>query len=330
MKEIKSPVFVCGHRKGGTTMFHNLFDGHPELLVYPSDLNLLYAYFPVYLSPEYSNEDRKLRLDKILFTDLREQLKSNNAENNLDIHKFRDNFFLSLGNDLTNMKDIITSFISAFSDAVNATGKIPVIKETSIEIYADEIMGWFPDAKFIQLLRDPRDNYSALKSGVSKYYSKLGENEKETLASLIYRAKIGMEIGFYNVQKYGPKQYKILKFEDVISNPEREMKNVAAFMGIAFDEILLTPTRLKNQTTGNNFDGNIFSELSNKNVGRWKDRISPDEAKIIEFHFEEIMNKLGYPLCFEKGECVKAAAEFYKWQNYRYFYSDRFKKNINE
>ena len=325
MKAVKDPVFICGHRKGGTTMFHNLFDGHPELVVYPSDLNLLYAYFPKYLMEEYSSEERKVRLDRILFTDLARELKLNNQENNLDIDKFRSWFFLALGNDFTSMRAIITSLIATFSDLVNEQNRIPVIKETSIEIYATEIFDWFPQAKFIQLLRDPRDNYGALKSGVNKYYSKLGENEKETLASLINRAKLGMEIGFYNLKKYGPNRYKILKFEDVISNPEHEMRGVAEFINITFDRILLSPTRLNGQTKGNNFDGNIFSSIDNTNVGRWKDRISDTEAQIIEFHFEEIMNKVGYKLSFERGECIKAAAEFYKWQNYRYFYSDRFK-----
>ena len=325
MSEIINPVFICGHRKGGTTVFHNLFDGHPELLVYPSDLNLLYAYFPQYLQPGFSDEQRRERLDKVLFEDLKEQLKINNTGSLIDMDKFRSGFFERVGEDLVDMKKIISSLIMSFASTVNASGKVPVIKETSIEIYATEIFSWFPDAKFIQLLRDPRDNYGALKSGVSKYYSKIGENEKETLASLIHRAKLGMEIGFYNLQKFGPEKYKMLKFEDVISNPEREMKSVADFMNIKFDPVLLSPTRLNERTRGNNFDGNNFSELSATNVGRWKERISETEAQIIEFHFQELMNKLDYKLNFKMEECAQAAAEFYKWQNYRYFYSDRFK-----
>jgi len=323
---IKSPIFICGHRKSGTTMFHNLFDGHPELLVYPSDLNLLYAYFPTYLLPQYSNEERKQRLNKILFDDLNNDLKSNMLYDKLDVDKFRARFFLKLSDDFTDMKHIINTFIFAFSDVSDGAGKIPVIKETSIEIYASEIFTWFPDAKFIHLLRDPRDNYAALKSGVAQYYSKLGENEKETLASLINRAKIGMETGVYNLNKFGPKKYKMLKFEALIQNPEQEMKSVAEFMNINFESSLLAPTKLNSQTSGNNFEGNKFFQISAKNVGRWQERITDFEAQIIEFHFETLMNKFGYPLKFQKDERVKAAAEFYKWQNYRYFYNDRFKK----
>ena len=69
---MKDPIFICGHRKSGTTMFHNLFDGHEELLVYPSDLNLLYAYFPIYISEKYSDEERLERLDTVLFKEFQQ------------------------------------------------------------------------------------------------------------------------------------------------------------------------------------------------------------------------------------------------------------------
>src|SRR6187549_1076292 len=31
------PVFICGHHRSGTTLLHDLLDGHPELFVLPSE-----------------------------------------------------------------------------------------------------------------------------------------------------------------------------------------------------------------------------------------------------------------------------------------------------
>ena len=39
-------LFITGHRKSGTTMLASLFDGHKDLSVYPTDLSLMYAYYP--------------------------------------------------------------------------------------------------------------------------------------------------------------------------------------------------------------------------------------------------------------------------------------------
>ena len=51
-----------------------------------------------------------------------------------------------------------------------------VEKTTSSEFYATEIIKWFPNAKFIHLIRDPRDNFASLKSGWEERY-KNQENE---------------------------------------------------------------------------------------------------------------------------------------------------------
>ena len=322
---MKDPIFICGHRKCGTTMFHNLFDGHDELLVYPSDLNLLYAYFPEYLNDKHTNQDRFKRLDVILFKDLELQLKAENVNRNIDILKLKNIFFKKLEiNDLCNMKSIITKLMESFSELLGYQNRIPVIKETSIEIYSNDILKWFPDSKFLHLVRDPRDNFAALKSGVKNYYSKMGEDEKQTLSSLIYRTRLGLKMGLSNQELYGNTKYRFVIFNQVIDNTFIEIQNICKFIGIEFSEKLLIPTRLGSQIKGNNFDGNKFNTITNKNVGRWVERISEDEAKVIEFYLGDLMKRFNFILKYDMNDCSIAAAEFYKWENYKYYFSDRF------
>ena len=307
-------------------MFYNLFDGHDELLVYPSDLNLLYAYFPEYLNDKYTNKDRFNRLDVILFKDLELQLKSQNVNKNIDILEFKNIFFKKLEiTDLCNMRSVITKLMDSFSEIKRYKNRIPVIKETSIEIYSNDILNWFPESKFLHLVRDPRDNFAALKSGVKKYYSKMGEDEKQTLSSLIYRTRLGLKMGLSNQELYGITKYRFVIFNEVIDNTLNEIENICEFLGIEFNDKLLIPTRLGSQIRGNNFDGNKFNTITNKNVGRWIERISEDEAKVIEFHLGELMKKFNFNLKYDSSESAAAAAEFYKWENYKYYFSDRFK-----
>ena len=47
-------IFLTGHRKSGTTLLSNLLDDVDGLCVYPTDLALLYAYFPKYNNNKYS------------------------------------------------------------------------------------------------------------------------------------------------------------------------------------------------------------------------------------------------------------------------------------
>ena len=48
-------IFLTGHRKSGTSLLQRLFDNHPDIDVYPTDLTLFYNYFPYY-TMNYNNK----------------------------------------------------------------------------------------------------------------------------------------------------------------------------------------------------------------------------------------------------------------------------------
>jgi len=154
----------------------------------------------------------------------------------------------------------------------------------------------------------------------------LGEDERATLASLIHRTRIGLEMGFINHEFFGDEKYLFVNFNELVREAEQYMPKVADFVKVQFSDSMTRPTRLQHEVTGNNFDGNKFSRVSNHNVGRWKERISEQEAQIIEFHLGDLMQKFGYPLAYQEYESARSASDFYKWQNYKYFFSDRFDK----
>lgn len=319
------PIFIGGHRKCGTTMFANLFDGHPELCVYPVDLTIMYAYFPVYEDGKYSVEDRKNRLDTVVFKHLEAQPAIAGL---MDVDAFRRIFFRRIESRTYVIRDILEELMHAYHELVGMPvqrSKGTVVKETSIEIYASQLFDWFPDAKFIHLIRDPRDNYGALKAGVDSYYSQFDDDSNTVLHSLIERSTLGMRLADINQERFGKERYHIVRFEDVLSDPIGSVGEVSGFLGIEFDEKLLLPTLLGERTRGNNFEGDDFSSLSSKNVGRWSERIAPAEAMIIEFHFQVLMERFGYELSFSPSERVDAAMNFYKWSNYKYHYYDKFK-----
>jgi hypothetical protein len=317
-------IFLTGHRKSGTTMFHSLFDGHPSLNIYPVDLTVLYAYFPHIISSDLSDEALLNRLDKVVFGTLEAKLEFHKLE--VDLAKFRQLFRSNLSNEgLRNPGMIIESMLSSW---VTFRGLDPakpfVVKETSSDIYAQEISEWFPNTRFIQLVRDPRDNYAALKAGVSNYYSAMGETELTTLASLINRALIDMKMALNNPSILGESQYRVVRFEDLVVNTERTMTDIAKFLNIEPSDHLNTPTFMGVTTAGNSHEGKKMVRVSKQNIARWKKRISKEEAMIIEFAFEGVMEKFDYVAEFSPEESSRAFAEYYKWSNYHYYFHDPF------
>ncbi len=310
-------------------MFLNLFDGHPEILNYPCDLALLYAYYPQYIENKYSSSDRRQRLKSVLFDELRNVIKSASLSPTLpDVEKMEAEFFNQIKDEeLISIQKILETLIYVFtmqSGCRKETHRYLVFKETSSEIYAGELFSIFPEMKFIQLIRDPRDNYAALKAGVDQYYSQLGENEKETLMSLLHRVSIGMKLGLLNSEFFGKHRYLILKFEEIITQTSDTLDKITGFLNIKDHDCLYKPTSLGNETRGNNFDGISMTKISDSNMSRWPERISAEEAGIIEFHLGELMRLYGYSTELPEENTARAVTDFYKWSNYRYFYNDRF------
>ena len=117
-------------------------------------------------------------------------------------------------------KCLIYSFQKAANIPINKN-QIIIVKETGLEIYATEIKKLFPSSKFIQLIRDPRDNYSSLKSGSSKHYLKFNEDYIHSLANMINSYGLGLKLSQINQEKFGNKNYMITKYEDICSNPKK-------------------------------------------------------------------------------------------------------------
>jgi hypothetical protein len=316
----ENAVILCGHRKTGTTLLLALLEGHPELSVFPADSGFFYAYFPVYESPKYSNEDRINRIIEFSYGNLKEEIDNVDRENKLRFpfdtlyQKLREK--ANQGNYTS--KEMLLAMVLAYRETHNASlsHKRWVEKTTSSEIYANYISGWFPGVRFIHLLRDPRDNYASLKSGWKAKYQGRADDIGRLSQSLIDRGKLGMELAKHNLERYGPDRYLVLKYEDLTADPKSVMKQIARFLGIEYDDCLLRPTVCGILWPGNSFDGLEFTSPSVVNVGRWRERITEEEAKLVEYHFRDIMQHFGYEPAFDINECIDAAVEHYKWYNY--------------
>ena len=176
----------------------------------------------------------------------------------------------------------------------------------------------------ISLIRDPRDNYAAINAGVDKYYSKMGENAFKSLSSLINRARMDLLSSKINQKKY-PESFLAIQFEDLVSDTQTVMNRVANFLEIEFSPAMLKPETNGKIYTGNNFEGSKFSGVSSKNVGMWKERITIESVKTIEYWMGDIMNYWGYTSEFNLTDSQIEFSKFYEKYNCEYFYHDSFK-----
>jgi hypothetical protein len=317
-------------------MFRGLFDGHTSLCVYPTDISLLYAYYPDFVNSGKTEEELLGRIEKLVFDEIkRVKSKFKKKVTKKEIEEWRENFLSRLKKGqkykLESVPEILGALAETYpefdSKVVEGETKAPewtVFKETSIEIYAHELLEWFPEARFIHLVRDPRDTYAALSAGVDNYYSHFGEDEHVTLFSLLNRLGTGLKCGLANRQAFGEERYRVIHFEEIVSKPRRVMEELASWLDIEFQPTMTKPTKMGEETTGNSFEEREFREVSDLHKRDWSARIADRQAQVVEFYLSHLMSEYGYEPAFSLRETREAAAEFYKWSNYKYFYFDSF------
>ena len=328
---LDSPIFICGHRKGGTTMLINMLDNAKDAIVYPDDSSFFYLYYPRFESSQYTNREKISRIKDIIIDEVLYDIindlnidEKDKQELLVKKHEFGNNVIDDLKTcDFINSKNILLTIIKNLQNTFykNNTPKVWIEKTTSTEIYALDLIKLFPNAKFVHVIRDPRDNWASLNSGWDQRYSKMNDDKQRVLHSMFERAKLGLEFAKNNQTILGKDKYHIIKYEDLTTQPEYYMKIIADFIGIDFNQNLLIPTTFGYSWQGNNFEGVKFKKASNKNVGRWKERIPKEEAMLIEYHFKDIMDHFGYERCYNLLETVNMAKEHYKWSNFSTPYS---------
>ena len=186
--------------------------------------------------------------------------------------------------------DMLSAAVLAFGQVSGQLGDQTrrwVEKSPYNEYYTRLIFEWWPAARCIHILRDPRDNYVS-------YRRKHPDWCAEFFAANWKRSTLA---GIENRRRYGPERYYILRYEDLTRAPEEHLQKLKDFLQIEWDASLVAPTRAGEQWSGNSmFSGaaNEFKSISAAPVGRWKEKLSLSEALVIEMRIGELLESCGY------------------------------------
>jgi hypothetical protein len=156
-----------------------------------------------------------------------------------------------------------------------------------LEQHAEAILAAYPDARILHMLRDPRDRYEAVlrKSG------RRGGVGVAT-ARWLYSAALAEKY----LEKY-PGQYKVIRYEDMVREPEKTLRDICEFIGEPYSSEMLrmgnAPRFAKLQPAD---DDAALTPLSTEYIGQFRGKLSGFEIAFIQYFSRRLMQKFGYPL----------------------------------
>lgn len=164
-------------------------------------------------------------------------------------------------------------------------------KEPDLFRHIYEIEMHMPDAKFVYLVRDGRDvAASMLKGGIHEHHiynaaRRWSDNQKYCLSALsdsLMRDRIF-----------------VLKYEELVVNPETVGRQLMRFIGLDFEESQLEFHRKKEvveHSEKSEFWENLAKPIDSFSIGNYKKFLSPREIGIYEGIAWHEMGALGYTL----------------------------------
>lgn len=171
-----------------------------------------------------------------------------------------------------------------------------------LESYASIILQAYPYAKFIHLIRDPRDRFAAI---LDKPKNRQGMGI--ATARWFNSAKLAQKN-----QTAFPNRYQVLRYETMVSSPEKTAINICNFLGLEYETSMLRLDkipRFKHQTAS---DDQYFSPITNQYVGAFKNQLSQSQIMFIEKFTEKLMNEFQYQLAESKKTNNQSIAEYIK------------------
>ena len=296
MKWLLRPVFICGHQRSGTTLLQNLLDGHPRVLLLPSEGTYFTSF--AYVARGAPSE---LAMDRFA-----SEWIARLVDPNFEPH-FRLGKSDSSRNPAVDFRALCSAGMRRCGRASSRGSRrcspsprhsrrrrrrtaraLDLGRKTpQNERYAARFAP-LGRARFIQLVRDPRATFASL----AQIY-RSGESEPCDAAEHARAIGRSLRLAIVNARRLADR-YLVVRYEDLIARPAEEIERVRRFLDIPADPTLLVPTAGGQAVRANSsFGAGAAGAIEG---ARSAPVLSPEHLDLLGAHASGAARALGYDM----------------------------------
>lgn len=304
---MKSPIFIVGPHRGGSTLWHNLIAMRPGIirLADPHFLGrrgqrdvrfFLNTQARNLSTPEDVNTLVELCFSRKNIPGLEGafwRFEGIPAVNDPELRKAVARRIIDSNRSLGAIAKILIEEITRFSGCERACVKFPVDVG-----HVPELIEWFPDCKIIHITRDPRALAMSKSNDPSGTAIKVVEHprfawliRKLAVCSTIvqYRASAKLHLQFKDISNY-----RLFRYEDLLADPQRVLRELCDFIETDFTEKMLEPEKGRHEHQPSSLTGKRQKAFDPVAATRWRTVISRLDHWLISSLTRTSMKKLGY------------------------------------
>ena len=290
----KIPIFfILGRPRSGTTLLTTLFNAHPNVRIAPEFPFMLFLY----------QRFKKVRnWDEATIRSFVDHAFSNTRFNYRTLNSLKID------------KDTITRELLHYKDNGSIQLFLKSINYFAYSLFPKEETQWigdknpiyslsahrfrkiFPDAKFICIIRDYRDNFISMRTLAEKGL----EVEAPVLSLQVSRWRYFVRLIFDCKRRY-PDKYFILRYEDLVTDQEKTFQSLCSFIGITYNPSVFDFFKKKDETlkTYSNpvwekFHGNLMNPITSGRMNIWKTELTNLQVRMADQIAGKYADRLGY------------------------------------
>ena len=273
--------------RSGSNLVRSILNTHEEISA-PHPLETAYPWRKVTPPSEMSDKRARKLLRDVLINKNYSFHPLESSINIDDVYKVYED--LERSHSLLDLQNSLYTVYAEEEDCSAWASKYPALWDC-----LDEIFDYYENPKFVYLVRDVRDVVLSFKtSNVGRYHPYF--NAKRWYDE----QKRGVEL----LEKHSNSVH-LLRYKDLLQDPESVVKGVCDFLGMDYDERMLYYYETEDAKAASESSGaleNLDSPIMSDNYDKFQEQMSNEETKITEKVAGEILDYFGYERVHTEGE----------------------------
>ena len=281
-----APFFIIGTERSGSNLLRLILNAHSGMAV-PHPPHILKFFSPL---EESYGDLRQVSAMHELVVDVLALL---------DAHIYPWDKFIAPEKIIQKIQStalpqtLVGVFFALYDEYLRLAGKRRWgCKSTFVIHHVGRVLAACPAAKFIVLVRDPRDVALSSKHSIFNPFHPY------------FTAKLWREQqleGLRWLDSMGGDRFLLVRYEDLIEEPQETVLTLCRFLGEAYEPGMLeyysTNSARKSKSLSTSWQ-NLGSPIQGANRNKFKQGLLPDEIRIVEAVTGDLMARFGYPLEF--------------------------------
>lgn len=158
-------------------------------------------------------------------------------------------------------------------------------------LYMDVLKKWYPTARFVGVVRDPRAFLASYKNYILKGSIEYRNRFNALTNSLLWRSYMNSLLRTMKSPLAG--DVMMLRYEELVADPEGQIRRMCEFLGLDYDPRMLEIERANSSYVRQDQE-RTRKGISTQSVERWRTELTTTELWILEKVCAETMQRLGY------------------------------------